>query len=287
MTIVLLRHWYPWSDWNLTKEWEEEAEIKWKEVRNLIWEVSDKQIIILSSAAPRCLQSAKNFIEWLWGDTWINWVEELWDDDKHQGNIEHVLAIISQLPPHLVLIIFAHLSNIFPIALELWFEWSYEKIDYLWHLVINNPEKKDITDIKWFKLLDADLERPLEIEMKIPVWEKGVFEIDRIIKNLQKNSWDQIEFKDKMFFVPEIISLSEAKGSMTWTYINVLYFTVIIKTNWEKILKERNEVWFKNNEIPDWKLNNYVNQIEWLRQFFLYFDNTIKPDKWIITKITG
>lgn len=133
--VVILRHGhYNSSDWWLTESWEKYAINKWEELRKVIWEVSQSQIQILSSTAPRAVWTANWIKTWMWAEeTQIQLLEELWDDNSHYWNLDRVIDFINSLPPHLALIIITHLDFAWPLAKELWYKGKigYRDLSYL------------------------------------------------------------------------------------------------------------------------------------------------------------
>lgn len=286
MKTFIIRHWSYWEDFNLTESWIRSSEIKWLEIRDLIWDISDKQIQIVSSTAPRALQTTESIVKWLQINTEVNELKELWDDDRHIWNLDYCLEFIKLLPHHQVLIIITHFNLLFPVAKELGYEWEYKKLETLWSYFIDKSNKKD----KKLEVTDEILEDSTEIEVKIPVWDLRVTKIIKTIASLQKDRWWPIKTKtlnweDIVFFVPDIKPSGDPEASMRWEYDEKWFFPVIIKTDWERMLRRICDKKLEEWELSQEQINAYKNQMEWLKLLFQSVDSEINPDNWEITKI--
>lgn len=281
--IIVARHWEYDQNLDLTEQWWNNSIELWVKIKELIWDVSSDSVAIVSSTAPRALQTAWKIKEWLWVDNEIFEIEELWDDDSHYWNLKIALQKISELPTHLVLIIISHLDLVFPIAKWLWYKWEKEKLGYLWKYVFDteqdseNDENKQFDDKSQSELIninDLNLENELEIEIKIPVWEWRVIGILKAIAEAQNQKSQGLWDENIYFIMPYIKPSWDPEKSMKWVYDKEWFFPVIVKTDWESYLKEL--IW--NIELEDEYKEKYVNQLVWLLAFIRSFDETINMD---------
>lgn len=160
--IIVLRHWPYWDDFNLTPEWIKRSKEKWEAIKVYIWRTQENYIRIISSTAPRAIQTAENIALWMkLKSRWILTNEDLWYDDNHKGDLQKAIIFLNSLPKYLVLIVVTHLDFVYPISKLFWYKWKYEDLSTLWSYTIL---KKDKTK----KELDAEA----EMDKRIIEWEK-------------------------------------------------------------------------------------------------------------------
>jgi phosphohistidine phosphatase SixA len=281
--IIVARHWEYGQNLDLTEQWENNSIELWLKIKELIWDVSADSVAIVSSTAPRASQTAQKVTEWLWVDTEVIKIKELWDDDNHLWNLEIALQKIRELPTYLVLIIISHLDLVFLIAKWLWYKWEKEKLGYLWKYVFNTEQSSENDEDEQFNekfqselinINDLNLDNALEIEIRIPVWKLRVIKIVQAIAKAQKEIWQWLLDENMYFIMPDIKPSWDPEKSMKWVYDEEWFFPVIVKTDWESYLEE--VIW--NSELEYEYKQKYVNQLVWLLAFIRSFDETIDMD---------
>ena len=124
MTAIVLRH-ADYNDIRLTEQWVKDSIEKWRKIRDLIWNVADTQISMLTSTAPRAEETGYNILKWLWApNSFMDVNPSLWKDIQHRWDLQASLRAIWELPPHAVLMVISHLDFVYDIAKELWYDWK-------------------------------------------------------------------------------------------------------------------------------------------------------------------
>ena len=153
--IIVLRHWPYRDDFNLTSEWIKRSKEKWEAIKEYIWKVKEDYIRIVSSTAPRAIQTAENIALWMkLKSREILTNEDLWRDDHHKGDLQKAMIFLNELPKSLVLIIVTHLDFVYSISNSFWYEWRREELSTLWSYnkeLEEIEQKMDELRIYWFK----------------------------------------------------------------------------------------------------------------------------------------
>lgn len=169
----------------------------------------------------------------------------------------------------------------FPLAQKLWYNWEYQELPYLWQFIIWNEDAKADN----IKKPELNLEYPLELNIKIPVWNRRIFKIVEAISHLQKKMivyfFEYMKLKENNVCRSWNYAELRCRKAMTWWYDKEGFFPVTVKTQWERFLKD-----FR---LKNWRLRNgrkwygyLYKSIRMIKTIFLTFDNSINLDNWII-----
>lgn len=248
-TYTILRH----SDYaNIDNIWDlarETSERKWRKLA-LELGISQKieSVIVVSSTAPRALQTAESLAQGL-GISHANPVhqsEYLFDDLKHKWDIELALAFIQSLPDALFIVIVTHADFVIPLSKRLGFEGKISS-------KILDPIHGYPKYLEWITFQPSEQNEPKEdwlpesqelaweaySEFEFSLWGRRTIEVVRSIASLQAQKWTWQKIKDLdgteyQFLVPEILPNVDPEDAMNGTCDREWYFAIKVKFDNDK-----------------------------------------------------
>lgn len=122
----VVRHAESYRDWDfLTEKWKDQARETWEVIKEICQQIKNQTVKIITSSANRAKQTWEQILTWIKVDCcWIHIIEVLRDDEHADCDTKKALEEINKFVDFSIVIIVAHMGNIWETAKWLWYKWE-------------------------------------------------------------------------------------------------------------------------------------------------------------------